>query len=239
MSPRVRQGRPRSALRPTAIEPNVLAFAQGSAIITCGRTRVLCAASLQDSVPPWMEGKGRGWVTAEYAMLPAATPTRSRREVGHLSGRTQEIKRLIGRSLRASVDMDLLGERMIVVDCDVLQADGGTRTASVTGGYVAMALAIGGLINGGLVPAETLRSPVAAVSAGIVGDDLLLDLCYEEDSRAQVDMNVVMNAAGRIVEVQGTAEGQPFAREQMDGLLDLAGDGIRELLALQECALAK
>lgn len=232
-------GRANDALRPVAIVPDYLEYAEGSALITWGKTRVLCAATVQQGVPAWLEGQGRGWVTGEYAMLPRATPTRTPREIGHPSGRSQEIRRLIGRALRAAVDLKALGERTLIVDCDVIQADGGTRTASVTGGYVAMRLALQRLIAAAEVPAEVLRAPVAAVSVGLVDGEALLDLCYLEDARAAVDLNVVMNAAGEYIEVQGTAEGQPFSRPALDELLDLAGRGIAQLLDVQRRVLER
>ena len=226
-------GRAFDALRPVTITPNYLEYANGSVLIAFGKTRVLCAATIEESVPAWLQGRGAGWVTGEYAMLPRSTTPRTPREIGRPSGRTQEIRRLIGRALRASVDLIALGERTIFIDCDVIQADGGTRTASVTGGYLALALALNKLVKGGLVDESVLRSPVAAVSVGLVNGEALMDLCYEEDSRAQTDFNVVMNHAGEFIEVQGTAEGRPFSRSHLDELLDLAGKGIRELLSLQ------
>jgi len=232
-----KDGRANDALRQVTISPNYLDYADGSALITCGKTRVLCAASIEATVPPWMQGRGTGWVTGEYAMLPRSTLTRTPRETKGLSGRTQEIQRLIGRSLRAAVNLSLLGERMIIVDCDVIQADGGTRTASVTGGLVALHLALRRLIGDGLVPESVLSSPVAAVSVGLVDGEALLDLCYEEDARAAVDFNVVMNASGEFIEVQGTAEGKPFPRSRLDDLLDLARRGVSDLIALQSQAL--
>jgi ribonuclease PH len=205
-----------------------------------GRTRVLCSASLSDDAPRWLKGTGKGWVTGEYSMLPASTSERSPREVnkGRPGGRTQEIQRLIGRSLRAVTDLSRLGERTITVDCDVLQSDAGTRTASITGGYIALALAVRGLETKGTVPAGVLADSVAAVSVGIVGGEPLLDLCYEEDAGAQVDCNVVMTGAGKLVEVQGTAEGEPFSRADMDALLDLAAAGTEQLTKLQHDALS-
>jgi ribonuclease PH len=229
-------GRANDALRPVTITTNVLDYADGSALIACGKTRVLCAATLEANVPPWLQGRGSGWVTGEYAMLPRSTLTRTPRETTP-SGRTQEIRRLIGRALRAAVNLKALGERMIILDCDVLQADGGTRTASVTGGYVALALALRHLIEGGLVDESVFAPPVAAVSVGVVNGEALLDLCYTEDSRAEVDFNVVMNSAGGFIEVQCTAEGQPFARARLEELLDLAQGGIQQLFALQRQAL--
>ena len=230
-------GRVPDALRPVRIEPHYLETASGSALITCGKTKVLCAASLSETVPPWMTGRGTGWVTGEYAMLPASTAPRSPRETGQLSGRTHEIRRLIGRALRVAVDLSLLGERMIIVDCDVLQADGGTRTAAITGGYVALRLALQSLIEAGLTPPEVLRPAVAAVSVGIVNGEPLLDLCYVEDSRAEVDCNVVMNAQGDFVEVQASAEHGVYRRGQLEALLELAQLGIVQLLAAQAEAL--
>jgi ribonuclease PH len=230
-------GRKPTDLRPVRLTLGVQQFAEGSALIEVGGTRVLCAATVEESVPRWLSGQGGGWVTAEYAMLPRATKERTRRETGGLSGRTQEIRRLIGRSLRAAVDLTALGERQIVVDCDVLQADGGTRTASITGAFVALALAVDGLRRRRLVEGRVLTTAVAAVSVGVVGRNLLLDLSYEEDSRAEVDMNVVMTADGRLVELQATAEGEPFDRSTLDRLLGLGERGIRELLAAQQAVL--
>ncbi|MCD6519453.1 MAG: ribonuclease PH [Anaerolineae bacterium] len=231
-------GRAPSELRPVSIVPHYLEFADGSALIICGRTKVLCAATVEESVPSWLEGQGSGWVTAEYALLPRSTQTRTPRERGSGSGRSQEIRRLIGRALRASVDLDLLGPRRIIVDCDVIQADGGTRTAAITGGYVALHLALQRLIAEGIIPQEVLRAAVAAVSVGLVAGEPLLDLCYEEDAQAAVDMNVVMNAAGEFVEIQGTAEGHTFSRDQLEELLSLAEQGIARLLEIQHQALA-
>ena len=231
-------GRADDALRPITVECGFQAYAEGSALISCGETRVICAASVQEAVPPWMQGRGTGWVTGEYAMLPRSTNTRTPRETGRPSGRSQEIQRLIGRALRAAVDLSLLGERTVTVDCDVLQADGGTRTASVTGGYVALALALGRLVASGAVPAEVLKSPVAAVSVGMVEGRALLDLSYAEDVHAEVDFNVVMNGDGEYIEVQGTAEGRPFTPSHLNAMLGLARQGITELLAAQQAALA-
>jgi ribonuclease PH len=230
-------GRANDALRPVTIEPGYLEFAEGSALITCGRTRVLCAASVETSVPGWLKGQGRGWVTGEYAMLPRATQERTPRETHGPSGRTQEIRRLIGRSLRSAVDLNALGERMIIVDCDVIQADGGTRTASVTGGYVALYLALRRLVDAGEVGEHVFSLPVAAVSVGLVGGEVLLDLQYAEDSRAEVDFNVVMNGAGHFIEVQGTAEGAPFSRGDLDQFLGLARQGIETYFGLQRRVL--
>jgi len=212
-------------------------YPEGSVLIEVGQTRVLCNATVDDRVPRWLVGTGRGWVTAEYAMLPRSTNTRTARETTGLGGRTHEIRRLIGRSLRAAVDLERLGERQIIVDCDVLQADGGTRTAAVTGGYVALVLALRGLIKAKLISPRTLRAAVAAVSVGVIDGQPMLDLCYEEDHRAEVDFNVVMTHRGEFVEVQGTAEGQPFDRQLMDRLLDLAAQGVEQLLEEQQAAL--
>jgi len=227
-------------LRPVHIETNYLATAEGSALIAAGNTRVLCTASVEDSVPQFLRGSGKGWITAEYSMLPRATITRTPREVtrGLPSGRTHEIQRLIGRSLRAVVDMEKLGERSVLIDCDVLQADGGTRTAAITGAYVALAIAIQRLVRFGTLRASPLRDHVAATSAGIVDGAPMLDLCYEEDSHADVDMNVVMTGAGRFVEVQATAEKVPFDDERLGALLSLARAGIGELIELQKRVLA-
>jgi ribonuclease PH len=228
-------------LRPVRIQPQYLRFAEGSALIELGQTWVICTASVDDVVPQFLRGKGRGWVTAEYAMLPRATQKRTMREaaLGRLGGRTQEIQRLIGRSLRAVADLQALGERTITVDCDVLQADGGTRTAAITGAYVALALALRGLAKAKVTTRPVLRGAVAATSVGVLGGQALLDLAYEEDSRAEVDFNVVMTEAGEFVEVQGTAEGKPFSQATMNDLLALATKGVGELLAVQRQALAE
>ena len=230
-------GRALDVLRPVQMTTGYVIHPEGSVLIEMGQTRVLCNATVDNHVPPWMVGRGSGWVTAEYALLPRSTHTRTKRETSGLRGRTQEIRRLIGRSLRMAVDLDLLGERQVIVDCDVLQADGGTRTASVTGGYVALALALQGLIQSGEVPSAVLRTPVAAISVGVVGGEPMLDLCYDEDRRADVDVNVVMTGKGEFVEVQGTAEGAAFDRRTMDRLLDLAEGGIRTLLEAQQKVL--
>jgi ribonuclease PH len=228
-------GRKRDELRPVEIVPNYIAYPEGSVLISMGETKALCNLTIEDSVPHWMRDQGvpGGWITSEYAMLPRATQQRTPREIFRPSGRTQEIRRLIGRSLRAAVDLEKLGPRTCIVDCDVIQADGGTRTAAITGGYVALVIGLNKLIEAGQVPGEVLRSPVAAVSAGVVGDTTLLDLCYAEDSSAEVDVNVVMNSAGDFVEIQGTAEGAPFPRPILNELLDLATGGIQELLDIQ------
>jgi len=231
-------GRANHSLRPVTIETGYLDTAEGSALISFGRTLVLCTASVEERVPEWLAGRGKGWVTGEYGMLPRSTPTRRDRERGAVSGRTREIQRFIGRALRASVDLERLGERTVIVDCDVLRADGGTRTAAVTGGYVALASALACLAEDGCIPVETLKVPVAAVSVGMVDGQPLLDLCYAEDVRADVDMNVVMTAVGEYVEVQGTAEGTAFSRGHLDRLLDLAWQGIQQLVGLQREALA-
>jgi ribonuclease PH len=229
-------GRAAGELRPVTYELGFQEWAAGSVLFSMGKTRVLCAATLAEETPRWLRGTGRGWVTGEYSMLPASTTERSSREVnkGRPGGRTQEIQRLIGRALRSVTDLDRLGERMVTVDCDVLQADAGTRTASITGGYIALALALRKLGDQG---AGLVKDSVAAVSVGIVEDEARLDLCYEEDAGAEVDFNVVMTGAGALVEVQGTAEGSPFSREQLDGLLDLAAAGIAELSKVQAEAL--
>ncbi len=230
-------GRTSDELRPTIITPHYVEYPEGSALIEMGRTKVVCNVTVEERSPSWLREGGLGWITAEYALLPRSTHTRTPRETRGLRGRTQEIRRLIGRSLRAAVDLEKLGERTLIVDCDVLQADGGTRTAAINGGYVALVLALDEMIRGGLLPAEVLRTAVAAVSVGVVEEGPVLDLCYEEDSIAEVDFNVVMTAEGHYVEVQGTAEGRPFSRKTMDELLSLAEKGIGELLALQEKVL--
>jgi ribonuclease PH len=234
-------GRRPDALRPLTIQPGYLAHAEGSALISLGRTIVLCAVTVEDRQPPFLRGTGGGWVTAEYAMLPRSTHTRSQREsvAGRIGGRTHEIQRLIGRSLRAVVQLDALGERTYTVDCDVIQADGGTRTASITGGLVALVQAMSALVEKGFYSALPVRCPVAATSVGVVGGVAMLDLCYEEDSRAEVDFNVVMTGEGEYVEVQGTGEGGTFGRAQMLRLLDLATKGIEASFAVQRAALAE
>lgn len=232
-------GRAFDELRPAQITTGFQVFADGSALITMGQTRVLCAVSVEDRVPSFLRGTGTGWVTAEYAMLPRATHTRSPRDatLGKVGGRNQEIQRLIGRSLRAVIDLPLLGERTLTVDCDVLQADGGTRTAAITGGYVALAQALGAMVRMGVFPESPLKSAVAAVSVGVVRGEELLDLCYEEDSRAEVDFNIVMTNQGEFVELQGTAEKIPFSRDTTNSLLVLAEKGIKQLLELQGTVL--
>src|SRR6476661_2427058 len=233
-------GRAPDELRPARITPGFLPYAEGSVLIEMGNTRVVCAASLEDRVPPFLRNSGQGWLTAEYAMLPRATQTRSGREIGRggPSGRTHEIQRLIGRSLRAIADMKVLGERTITIDCDVLQADGGTRTAAITGAYVAFALASRRLQKAGKISRSLTTNQVAAVSVGIVGNTPLLDLKYDEDSKAEVDMNIVCTSDGRFIELQGTAEREPFSRAQMDELIALATSGIEELIGIQQSVLA-
>ena len=228
-------GRKTDELRLARFERDFTVFAPGSVLVSMGRTRVLCTASVEDRVPPWMRGTGKGWVTAEYSLLPGSTPERVSREAakGKQSGRTQEIQRLIGRSLRSVCDMVALGEMQITVDCDVLQADGGTRTASICGAYVALHDALTRLIQQGTLRTNPLTEAVAAISVGVVDGVCMLDLPYEEDSRAEVDMNVVMTSSGRFIEVQGTAEGMPFTKGELDEMLSLAEHGIAQLLDLQ------
>jgi ribonuclease PH len=233
-----KDGRAFDALRPLALELGAAPYAEGSCLITSGNTRVLCTATVSDELPPWRSASGKGWVTAEYAMLPRATHTRTERERTGARGRTQEIQRLIGRSLRAVTDLAALGPRSVTVDCDVLQADGGTRTASITGGWVALHSACRRLLEAGKLASHPVLERVAAVSVGVVGGSVCLDLDYREDSSAQVDMNVVATASGRLVEVQGTAERHPFTRGEMDELLDLALRGIDGLLRAQASAVS-
>lgn len=227
-------------LRSVRITRNYTRHAEGSVLIEFGDTKVLCTASVEEKVPPFLKGKGQGWVTAEYGMLPRSTDSRMRREAsqGKQSGRTQEIQRLIGRSLRAVVDMSLLGERQILIDCDVIQADGGTRTASITGAFVALTDAINGLIAAGKLEQSPIKEHVAAISVGIYKGEAVLDLDYPEDSDCETDMNVVMTGSGKFVEIQGTAEGEAFSRQEMDALLNLAEQGISDLIAMQKTALA-
>jgi ribonuclease PH len=233
-------GRAAGDLRPLKVEMGYLEWAEGSVLLEMGKTRVLASASFEPKVPRWLQGSGSGWVTAEYAMLPRATAVRTRREVqsGRPSGRTQEIQRLVGRSLRSVTALERMGESTIWIDCDVLQADGGTRTASITAGYLALAQALGRLADAGSVPTGVLNDSVAAVSCGIVDGELLLDLAYEEDARAGVDFNVVMTGSGDLVEVQGTAEGDPFSRDQLNALVDLAAGGIADLTDFQRRSLS-
>ena len=233
-------GRQPDDLRPISFERDYTDAPAGSVLVSFGGTRVLCTASIDEDVPRWMRGKGKGWVTAEYSMLPGASPERIRREVkdGKPSGRTQEIQRLIGRSLRSVCDMGLLGERQVIVDCDVLQADGGTRTASICGGYLALHDALSRLVQTKRIATHPLTDFCGAISVGIIDGTPLLDLPYVEDSRAEVDMNVVMTGAGRFVEVQGTAEGLPFSRSELDDLLGLAQSGIGRIIDLQRAVVA-
>jgi ribonuclease PH len=239
MSLKRTDGRACDELRPVKISPGYLPYAEGSVLIEMGQTRVVCSASVDERVPSFLRNTGQGWITAEYSMLPRATQQRTPREMrrGGPSGRTHEIQRLIGRSLRAAADMQLLGERTITLDCDVLQADGGTRTAAITGAYVAFAIAADGLVRSGKLARNIITNEVAAISVGIVENTPLLDLKYDEDFRAEVDMNVVCTGDGRFIELQGTAEREPFSREQMESLLALAAQGIQELIAIQREAV--
>ncbi len=232
-----KDNRANDELRPIKISPGFQPHAEGSTLIELGQTRVICAVTVENRVPAFLRGEGRGWITAEYAMLPRSTNTRTPREVGRTGGRSHEIQRLIGRSLRAVIDLNSLGERTFVVDCDVLNADGGTRTAAITGSYVALANALNNLVAMGLIPSLPIKSAVAATSVGIVGGEQLLDLCYDEDSWAEVDFNVVMTSEGMFVEVQGTAEVSPFSKENIDSLLALAQGGILRLFEAQKVAL--
>lgn len=227
-------GRKSNELRSVKVTKNFNKHAEGSCLIEFGDTKVICTASVEENVPPFLKGSGKGWVTGEYGMLPRSTNTRMDRAKEKNSGRTMEIQRLIGRSLRGVVDMTKLGERTIKIDCDVIQADGGTRTASITGGFIALALAIKNIMGKGLVKEMPLTDYVGAISVGIFKGDLILDLCYEEDSKAEMDMNVVMVGSGNFVEVQGTAEKDPFSKKQMDELLALAEKGIKELFKIQK-----
>ena len=232
-------GRAYDEMRPIRIIPGYQDFAEGSALIEIGKTRVLCSASVEERVPPFLRGGGSGWVTAEYAMLPRSTVTRSPREssLGRIGGRSQEIQRLIGRSLRAVTDLVALGERTLIVDCDVLQADGGTRTAAITGAYVALYQALQTLANMGIISSIPLKAAVAATSVGVVHSYIMLDLCYDEDCNAGVDFNVAMTGKGEFVEIQGTAEAKPFSKEIVDSLLSLAEKGIKQLFQVQKEAL--
>jgi ribonuclease PH len=232
-------GRSADAIREVKIQTGFQKNPEGSVLYQCGGTRVLISASIEESLPPWLRGKGGGWVTAEYAMHPRANPQRKERDgrKGKIDGRTQEIQRLVGRALRSSIALEKLGERQIVIDCDVLDADGGTRTAAITGGFVALALALSSLKKRGVIGAGVVRAPVAAISAGLVAGKLLLDLCYTEDSKAEVDLNVVAGEGGTLVEVQGTAEGAPVPRAHFDGLVDLSLSAIPALRAAQDAAL--
>jgi len=224
-------------LRNISFTPDYVLFPEGSVLVTWGETRVLCNLTIQEGVPHWMVGSGRGWMTAEYALLPRSTHTRTPRETMGLKGRTQEIRRLIGRSLRMSLNLEEIGDRTLLLDCAVLQADGGTRVASVTGGYVALALGLKPLIASGEISPDALKPPIAAVSVGIVQGHPILDLNYAEDSQADVDLNLVMTSGGEIIEIQGTAEGKPFSRAELDHMLILAEKGIQEVIALQKTVL--
>jgi len=234
-------GRTPGQLRPSRLIPHYTKFAEGSVMIEMGETRVLCNATVEDKVPPFLKGMNKGWITAEYSMLPRATSIRNQREAnkGKVSGRTNEIQRLIGRSLRAVVDLDALGERTVILDCDVIQADGGTRTASITGAFVALVLALSKLVNEGQLKRLPLKDWLAAVSVGKVDNTLLLDLCFNEDSHAIVDMNLVMTGKGEFVEIQGTAEGSPFTGEELDALLKLGKQGIIQLIDMQKGVLGE
>ncbi|OSI16716.1 ribonuclease PH [Neisseria dentiae] len=240
MTAYTRTSRAADALREIRITPDFLPHADGSVLIECGNTKVICTASIDENVPPFLRGKGQGWVTAEYGMLPASTASRMRREAaaGKQSGRTQEIQRLIGRSLRAVVDLESLGERQILIDCDVIQADGGTRTASITGAFVALQMAVDKLLAADMLLHNPVREAVAAVSAGVVGGVPLLDLDYPEDSGCESDVNMVMTASGKIIEIQGTAEGAPFSMEELGELVRLGQKGVAELVQHQQQALA-
>lgn len=234
-------GRKEDELRAVKIIPGYLKYPEGSVLVEMGETKVICSATVEDKVPPFLKGQNKGWVTAEYAMLPRATQIRNQREAtrGKISGRTNEIQRLIGRSLRAIVDLEKLGERTVMLDCDVIQADGGTRTASITGSFVALVLALQKLVAEGTLESLPVRDWLAAVSVGKIEEGVLLDLSYEEDSRAIVDMNVVMTGQGSFVEIQGTAEGSPFNQAELQQFLALAGKGVSELIAVQKAALGK
>jgi ribonuclease PH len=232
-------GRSFDQLRSLKITPGYLSYPEGSVLIEMGNTHVICTVSLDDRVPPFLKGTGKGWVTAEYSMLPRATLTRNQRDSGSRgpNGRSQEIQRLIGRSLRAVTDFEALGERQLIVDCDVIQADGGTRTASITGSYVALFQALKHLKTSGMISTIPLKSAVAAVSVGIIRNYNMLDLCYAEDSQAEVDFNVVMTDQGNFVEVQGTAENKPFSKDSLDGLIELASGGIKQLFEIQKAVI--
>lgn len=232
-------GRGNDELRPVCITPGFQHYAEGSALIEQGNTKVVCAVSVEDRVPAFLRGQGMGWVTAEYAMLPRATSTRTPREESRVGGRAQEIRRLIGRSLRAAVDLEALGERTLTVDCDVIEADGSTRTAAITGSYVALVQAVDTLVRREVLSALPVRRAVAAVSVGVVAGELLLDLCYDEDFWAEVDFNVVMTSEGEFVELQGTAEAGPFSRSTVDAVLALAERGVSRLLETQQDALSR
>nr|WP_236838739.1 ribonuclease PH [Caldalkalibacillus salinus] len=234
-----KNGRDKDTLRAVAIEPDYIKHAEGSVLITVGDTKVICTATIEDRVPPFMRGQGKGWITAEYSMLPRATESRNQREAsrGKLGGRTMEIQRLIGRSLRSVVQLDKIGERTIWLDCDVIQADGGTRTASITGAYISMVMALGQLLEEKKLTTLPVKDFLAATSVGVLDNDVLLDLCYEEDSQATVDMNVVMTGQKEFVEIQGTGEEHPYTRDQMNHMLDYAEKGIAELIEKQKDVL--
>lgn len=234
-------GRQLDQMRPVRMTLDYVAYPEGSVLFEMGNTKVLCNVTIEEGAPRWKQAQGLpgGWVTAEYALLPRSTHTRTSRETRGLKGRTQEIKRLIGRSLRAAVDLEKLGPRTCTIDCDVIQADGGTRTASITGSYVALVLALNKLIAKGEIPPNVIISPLAAISVGMIAGTPVLDLCYEEDFAADVDVNIVINAAGELIEVQGTAEGAPFRRADLDSMLNLAESGIAELLVIQQEVLSK
>ncbi len=232
-----RTGREAHEMRPVTIETGVAPYAEGSALIAFGSTRVWCTASIDERLPGWLVGKRSGWVTAEYSMLPRATHTRTNRDRATNSGRSQEISRLIGRSLRAGINLKALGERAITIDCDVLQADGGTRTAAITGGFIALAMACNHLVATKQLKASPITSPIAAVSAGIIGREPRLDLDYREDSSAEVDCNIVMNARGELIEIQASAEVRPYTREQLDQMIDLVTPGVKMLVEMQQQAL--
>lgn len=238
--PRI-DGRSNDQLRPIKITRNYILHAEGSVLIEVGNTKVICTATVDEKIPPWMKGSNKGWVTAEYSMLPRATPVRNAREAvkGKLGGRTMEIQRLVGRTLRSVVDLTAIGERTIVLDCDVIQADGGTRTAAINGAFVALADAMAGLLKKGLIEKMPIQDFLAAISVGKVNDEILLDLCYEEDSSAQVDMNIVMTESGKFVEIQGTAEEAPFSPEELQGLIAMAAKGIKEITGYQKEVLGE
>ena len=227
-------GRTFDELRNITFTPDYVLYPEGSVLVTWGETRVLCNLTIQEGVPGWLAGQGRGWITAEYALLPRSTQTRTPRETRGLKGRTQEIRRLIGRSLRKAVNLEKIGERTLLLDCDVIQADGGTRVASVTGSYLALAIGLNPLIKSGIIPPDALGSHIAAVSVGMIQGHPILDLNYEEDSQADVDLNIVMTSESRFVEIQGTAEGQPFSKEDLDQMLALAEGGIYQIITLQK-----
>ena len=227
-------GRKFDELRPISFIPGYVSYPEGSVLVTWGETRVLCNLTIQEGVPPWLTGKGKGWITAEYALLPRSTHTRTPRETKGLKGRTQEIRRLVGRSLRKAVDLQKIGERTLLLDCDVIQADGGTRVASVTGGYVALILGLKPLIHAGEIPPEAINSQIAAVSVGMIAGQPILDLNYNEDSQADVDLNIVMTSESKIIEIQGTAEGRPFSRGDLDQMITLAEGGINQIITLQK-----